>query len=284
MRIRTIKPEFFKHDELAALPPLARLLFIGLWCIADREGRLEDRPLRIKAEVLPYEEAPVDPLLNTLRDAGFIRRYSVDGVKVIDIPNFSKHQRITGKEAETQSKYPQYPDVPILTKAKRNRGSTGETPGKEPGSTGETPETTGREGKGKEGEGKGIHTPSPPAPGGVEAPPPPQPPPLTALTVYEAYPRKQGRADALKAIEKAVARGNTLEQLHERTLAYAKATAAWDEADRQYIPHAATWFNGDRFDDDPTTWVRHEKINPFQERTPDYTKSFFDGTGFEEQK
>jgi hypothetical protein len=53
-RSRNIKPGFFLNDELAECEPLARILFAGLWCIADREGRLEDRPKRIKAEVLPY--------------------------------------------------------------------------------------------------------------------------------------------------------------------------------------------------------------------------------------
>jgi len=38
MRIRSIKPEFWKSETVAALSPLARLLFIGLWNYADREG------------------------------------------------------------------------------------------------------------------------------------------------------------------------------------------------------------------------------------------------------
>ena len=53
-RTRNIKPAFFDNDILGGLDPLTRLLFIGLWCIADREGRLEDRPLRIKKTLLGY--------------------------------------------------------------------------------------------------------------------------------------------------------------------------------------------------------------------------------------
>ena len=51
-RTRSIKPSFFDNEILGDLPPLTRLLFIGLWGIADREGRLEDRPKRIKKELL----------------------------------------------------------------------------------------------------------------------------------------------------------------------------------------------------------------------------------------
>jgi len=52
-RARNIKPGFFKNDQLAECHPLARLLFAGLWCEADRAGRLKDRPKRLKVECLP---------------------------------------------------------------------------------------------------------------------------------------------------------------------------------------------------------------------------------------
>lgn len=98
-RSRNIKPGFFLNDKLAECEPLARLLFSGLWCIADREGRLEDRPKRIKAEVLPYDNCNVDDLLNQLKDHKFILRYEVDGEKYIQIINFKKHQNPHIKEA-----------------------------------------------------------------------------------------------------------------------------------------------------------------------------------------
>jgi hypothetical protein len=91
-RSRNIKPGFFLNDELAECEPLARLLFAGLWCIADREGRLEDRPKRIKIEVLPYDNCDVDELLNQLAKQGFILRYEVGGNRYIQIVNFLKHQ------------------------------------------------------------------------------------------------------------------------------------------------------------------------------------------------
>ena len=42
-RARNIKPGFFKNELLVGLPYEYRLLFIGLWTIADRDGRFEDR-------------------------------------------------------------------------------------------------------------------------------------------------------------------------------------------------------------------------------------------------
>ncbi len=97
-RIRSIKPEFFLHEGLADLSPLHRLFFVGLWTLADKAGRLEDRPKRIKAALLPWETCDVDSLLWDLADGRFIIRYEAGGKDCIAIPAFEKHQRAHPKE------------------------------------------------------------------------------------------------------------------------------------------------------------------------------------------
>jgi hypothetical protein len=97
-RARTIKPRFFTNETLGELTPLARLLFAGLWCLADREGRLEDRPRRIKTETLPYDDCDVDELLTGLHDKQFILRYLVNGEPYIQILAWKKHQHPHVKE------------------------------------------------------------------------------------------------------------------------------------------------------------------------------------------
>ena len=91
-RSRNLKPGFFKNEALAECSPLARLLFAGLWGLADRSGRLEDRPKRIRAELLPYDDGSVDDMLNELHLAGFIMRYQVGEQRFIQVVNFAKHQ------------------------------------------------------------------------------------------------------------------------------------------------------------------------------------------------
>ena len=93
MRSRNIKPGFYLNERLSECQPLARILFTGLWCCADREGRLEDRPKRIKAQVLPYDNCDCDALLQELAAGGFIVRYVVEGERFIAIPEFLKHQK-----------------------------------------------------------------------------------------------------------------------------------------------------------------------------------------------
>lgn len=92
MRARGIKPGFFKNEYLAELGPMTRLLFAGLWCMADREGRLEDRPKRIKAEIFPYDECDVDAMLDALSTRGFIERYEHGEKRYVAVLAFAKHQ------------------------------------------------------------------------------------------------------------------------------------------------------------------------------------------------
>lgn len=99
-RSRNIKPSIMDNEELADLNPLTRLLFIYLWMLADREGRLEDRPKRIGAQALPYDRAAdVDAMLDELHAAGFIVRYECEGQELIQIVAFAKHQTPHAREA-----------------------------------------------------------------------------------------------------------------------------------------------------------------------------------------
>lgn len=100
-RARNIKPGFFANDRLAECDPLARILFAGLWTIADRAGRLEDRPRRIRAAVLPYDECDADALLKQLEEGGFICRYQAGGMALIQVLAFDKHQNPHKNEAES---------------------------------------------------------------------------------------------------------------------------------------------------------------------------------------
>jgi len=148
-RIRTIKPEFFEDEALAKLTAHERLLFIGTWLLADKNGVLEYRPEWIKAKVFPYENGEtvdVSRMLPRLVSGGYLVRYRVDGREYLAVRNFSKHQRITGKEAQGEGRYPLPPDD--ICK-EHQPGNAGEAPEKHPDAqeqgTGNREQGTGNE-------------------------------------------------------------------------------------------------------------------------------------------
>jgi hypothetical protein len=100
-RIRYLKPEFFLDEDLGCLTVVERLCFGGLWCHADKEGRLEDRPRYLKTQLFPYDDdVDMELLLQKLAmgkrsnpSDPFIVRYTVSNRKYIQIMKFLKHQK-----------------------------------------------------------------------------------------------------------------------------------------------------------------------------------------------
>ena len=123
-RARNLKPSLFKNEILGVADPLLTILFEGLWCLADREGRLEDRPLRIKAEIFPYREnLDINRYLTELSTLGFIKRYQIDGIALIWVVNFNKHQN--PHKTERDSELPVYSDsCEITVKDTLNNGTS----------------------------------------------------------------------------------------------------------------------------------------------------------------
>ena len=112
-RSRNIKPGVFTNELLGTLPPEVTLLFMGLWCLADKDGILEDLPLRIKAEIFPYRDnLDVNGYLTVMEQKGFIQRYSVDGKKYIFVIEFAKHQ--SPHHTEKARGYPQPPKLRVV--------------------------------------------------------------------------------------------------------------------------------------------------------------------------
>jgi hypothetical protein len=137
-RARNIKPGFFKNEELGGLPFGARLLFIGLWTLADREGRLEDRPGRIAGELFPYDRdisiAEINSWLDGLANGpeAFIVRYAIGKSRFLQITNFKKHQSPHHKE--------QASSIPARLDPDENGANPVHASGMHDASTGPTPD------------------------------------------------------------------------------------------------------------------------------------------------
>ena len=100
-RIRTIKPEFFDSESIGSMPIPCRLLFIGLWVMADDEGRIRASSRRVRKVVFGFDDdvtvQDVDGWLRMLTDRRKIQCYEVDGYAYIAICGWSRHQKINRK-------------------------------------------------------------------------------------------------------------------------------------------------------------------------------------------
>lgn len=165
-RIRTIKPEFFTSDDVVALTPWARLLYIALWCEADREGRLQWKPGTFKRRYFPDDQVDIDALCNELVQRRLVVLYGDSALGYI--PTFRDHQHINPRETASSLPDPQsWVDPPrVTTRHDASNLDLHTQGGRE-----------GKEGKGtKEAQSADPAGSSPPEPDGLDIPAPLAPP------------------------------------------------------------------------------------------------------------
>lgn len=93
-RIRTIKPEFWGDEKLAPLPPIDRLVFLGLIGMADDAGRVVDTIRAIDGFIFPETEDSARESIDKLVDLGRIDRgVTASGQRILQIVNWD-HQKI----------------------------------------------------------------------------------------------------------------------------------------------------------------------------------------------
>jgi hypothetical protein len=241
-RIRTVKPDLFRHEGLQELQADTNLpvmlVFIGLFTQVDREGRFKWSPRTLKLDILPFLEFSMEDTLQLLAKAGFIRRYEVEGKQYGDVPSWSRHQVVNAREA--QSVIPPFDGACMCTHVQEDEESM----------------HAGGEGNRKGREEEKENTLAQPSLSELELVPPEKPRFTDAdiETIYQAYPRKIGKGDALKAIKNALKRIDS-ETPAQDLLAIVKEFAQSPAGQKgDYTPYPASWFNAKRYLDDPDEW------------------------------
>jgi hypothetical protein len=214
-RIRSLKPEFFRNEQLAELPYSDRLLFAGLWTQADKAGRLEDRPKRLKGELFPYDDLNVDEALGRLANARLIVRYEGNGQRLIAIPTWGKHQQPHVREADSILPAP---DGMVLAPCKP-QSSRSDQEGK-----GADPDQEGKETRARE----------------------------RFERFWAAYPRKVGK-DAAWAIWQRRSPGDDLTDQMVAAVERQRHSSQWMKDGGAFIPHPRTWLHQGRWQDDEQT-------------------------------
>lgn len=237
MRIRSIKPEFWRSDDIDALDWHARLLFIGLWSYVDDNGVGRDRVSDIVADLFagdlsgnpPETLRRVTEGLETLENGGQIVRYVSEGRRLLYITAWDKHQQIS------------HPNK--VRYARPTRGNT-ESSAISQESSGESPETypTGAGEQGSSGtEEQGTKRASSTV-AELDA---------EFEEFWKRYPRKVGKGQARNAYRSARKKVR-VQVIADALRIYAQAVAGQPV---EKIRHPSTWLNGEPWHDDPAALI-----------------------------
>ena len=233
MRIRSIRPEFWSSEDIAALDWDTRLLFIGLWSYVDDNGVGRDIDKLVKADLFPLEDDPRDTLatvsrgLQALCDGGQITRYEVDGKPYLHIVAWETHQRV---ERPGKQRYP----LPTCG----NAVIRDTLPTLSPQSPDTLPTGEGEKGRRGEGEkGKNLLSDESDEPDRFDE-------------FWDAYDKKDGRKRCVPAYRAALKKPGVTPDL---LITAAAEYVAWVRSEGkhpQFTKNPLTWLNGEHWTDE----------------------------------
>lgn len=258
-RIRSIKPDFFTSEKIAALPLSARLTFIGLWTHADDNGVAVDNVRLITAAIWPLEDNPLEALTRTsgdlqrLSEAGLIVRYEGDGRALLFITGWDEHQKVS-HPGKPRFPRPSPEEIEAsIANAYTMTCEEAETPETHGSVSGDSPEAHEKvhetlvpeQGAGSREQGNNPPTPPRGTRGSRRVGD--DDPGFTRF--WETYPRKVGKGHAKKAWAKALKDGADPEEIIAGAERFRLDPTR--SRDPQYIAHPSTWLNGERWKDQP---------------------------------
>jgi hypothetical protein len=246
-RIRSIKPEFFTSEAIAALPLSARLTFIGLWTYVDDNGVGVDNELLVTAAIWPLERDTLETLARTREDvaslsrAGLVSRYRDSRKSYLYVTSWDEHQKV---DRPGKLRYPRPGDLPFAGAATSENESVDQDLATDSRQTLES--VAPEQGAGSREQGAG-NPPNPPS-GGKR----------TGRQNYNAdndpvfghfwsvFPKKKGRPDAYAAWEKAMARGADPDVIIKAAEFYRDDPAR----DPEKTKYPQGWLNSERYLDE----------------------------------
>jgi hypothetical protein len=230
-RARNIKPGFFKNDKLAECGPVCMIVFAGLWGIADYRGNMEYRPKRIKIDTIPYFDESIEDCIDTLIDTGFLVKYTVDDTDYLHVVGFERHQNPHKNEKDSGT------SIPSIEKARKyNEQNTKPSTSNRADSLLLIPDSL-------------LLIPEIPRYGIdlIFRQPEIQPPRFDDF--WEVYPRKTNKVKAESAWAALKPNHKTLDSIIQN-INRRFAVGDWSTDDKQFIPHASTYLNQRRWDDE----------------------------------
>lgn len=213
-RNRMLNPEFWLDEEIAQLSAHARLFYMGLWGICDDNyATFPNRPDWLKAQIFPYEKVDVPKLIKELEKTGKIISFEKDDKVFYYIKNFFKYQKI---DRPSKPKYPSYETA---------REHIDED------STSTRPEAKLSKDKGSKDNRSAL---------------------MSFERFWSLYPRKVSKKKAEQAWLK-ICPNEALTETILKSLETHRKSPQWLKDGGQFIPHATTWLNQERWNDEVDT-------------------------------
>jgi hypothetical protein len=237
MRIRSIKPEFWKNEHIASCSEFARLLAIALLNYADDHGYFWSHPRLIHGELFPFldDSQKILGAIQELSQIGYLAIMEAsDGRTIGHIVNFLKHQRVDKpKRSEIQEKL-------ARQDSSKTHPRTVQDSSKE--------EWKGMEGNGKGMEGNGMEAEEAAATSDIL---------IQSQRLFETYAaaRRSHLADGLREAKACIIR-HGYDTVLAGTQAIVAAISKWSQAEKiNFVKRPDDFFRGDHWADDPALWL-----------------------------
>lgn len=108
-RKRMIDPNIWQSEDFSKLSTLGKIVFIGLFSLADDEGRGRCNPVYLKSTLFPYEEnirsTDINKTLSEISSNMSVVFYIENGSSYYNLYNWHTWQKI---DRPSQSKIPEY--------------------------------------------------------------------------------------------------------------------------------------------------------------------------------
>lgn len=268
-RIRSVKPEYWADQDLAEqVSRDARLLYVGLWNLADEHSRLRGDPRYIKGQLFPYDDdlgsEEIAALLDALALAGKVVQYRTGSGTFMFLPTLASHQRLEPEKVPSKLPGPDDPGSVLLTPKAATVSDSSESradefaPRADESSllygTGSMEHVSPSSAEPMDGDPDALFHADP-----IEPELSPSNAPQKAWTneqidadpfwvaFWEAYPRKTDKGHARKAWLKALRNSVPPAVLTEAAERFRDDPTR--NRDIRYVPHPTTWLNGERFND-----------------------------------
>lgn len=243
-RIRSIKPEFFTSEVIAAQSLSARLTFIGLWTYVDDNGVGLDNELLITAAIWPLERDNLETLARTREDieslsrAGLVTRYRDSRKCYLHITSWTEHQKV---DHPRKPRYPLPSEVGLVEVPASANGSVSGTLATDSRQTRE--DLAPEQGSGIRDQG---NPPNPPGGGkrggrqnyGYDDDP-------VFGHFWSVFPKKKGKPAAFAAWQKALARGADPAAIIKAAEQYSSDPSR----NAEHTKYPQGWLNDERYND-----------------------------------